>query len=99
MRHVDGRHPTEAAVQRPGRIAEMAEMLVAIHALDAGLREVVGPFEFYSPLDQVEIPAGARRPGLWRSAIERVGDAPAARRGVLLHRDYHPWNTLWRVGG
>ena len=98
MRHVDGRHPTEAAVQRPGRIAEMAETLVAIHALDAGLHEVVGPFEFYSPLDRVEIPAGARRPGLWRSAIERVGDAPAARRGVLLHRDYHPWNTLWSGG-
>ena len=98
MRHVDGRHPTEAAVQRPGRIAEMAETLVAIHALDAGLREVVGPFEFYSPLDRVEIPAGAPRPGLWRSAIERVGDAPAAIRGVLLHRDYHPWNTLWKGG-
>ena len=98
MRHVDGRHPRAGEDQRPGRIAAMAEALVAIHDVDAGLREVVGAFEAYSPLDRVEAPAGSGRPGLWRSAIDHVATAPAAGRGAFLHRDYHPWNTLWSGG-
>jgi aminoglycoside phosphotransferase (APT) family kinase protein len=98
MTHVDGHHPTEAEDQRPDRIAAMAAALVAIHAIDDDIRAVVGDFEFYSPLDRVVIPAAAPRPGLWRAAIERVAGGQAAGRGVFLHRDYHPWNTLWRRG-
>lgn len=98
MTHVDGRHPTEAEDQRPDRIAAMAAALVAIHAIEDDVRAVVGDFEFYSPLDRVEIPAAAPRPALWRTAIERVANGPEAVRGVFLHRDYHTWNTLWRRG-
>ena len=43
------------------------------------LRAVVGDFEFYTPLDRVEIPAAAPRPALWRAAIERVADRAGGR--------------------
>ena len=95
MTHVDGRHPSLADEGRPARIAAMAETLVAVHAVDRGIRDVVGEFECYTDLDRVVPPPGAGRPGLWRTAIERVATAPAAGPGVFLHRDYHPWNTLW----
>ena len=79
MTHLDGRHPTEADERRSDRIARMAEVLVAIHAIDDDIRAVVGDFEFYTPLDRVEIPAAAPQPGLWRAAIERAAAGPAGR--------------------
>jgi aminoglycoside phosphotransferase (APT) family kinase protein len=74
--------------------------LVAIHAIDDDIRAVVGDFEFYSPLDRVEIPAAAPQPGLWRAAIKGAANGPAGGRGrgVFLHRDYHTWNALWKRG-
>ena len=99
MTHVDGRHPTEAEDQRPDRIAAMADALVAIHAIDDDIRAVVGDFEFYSPLDRVEIPAAAPRPALWRTAIERVADGAGGRSAACsCIATTTPWNTLWRRG-
>lgn len=96
MTHVEGRHPSLAEERRPDRIATMARTLVAIHAVDAGMQGVIDAFRFYEPLDAVAVPPAAPTPGLWRAAIDRVRGQPPTGPGVLLHRDYHPWNTLWQ---
>ena len=98
MTHVDGRHPSDADQRRPDRIRAMAEVLVAIHEVGDDIRSVVGDFEPYTPLDRVQLPVATPTPSLWRAAIDRVRGEPPSGPGVLLHRDYHPWNLLWARG-
>ena len=79
MTHVDGRHPSLADEGRPARIAAMAEALVVVHAVDRGMRDVVGEFECYTALDRVvrrRVPAGPGSGGR-RSSVS----PPRLRRG------------------
>ena len=95
MTHLAGRRPSNADEARPGRIAAMAAALAEIHAADAALRSVVGPFRPYYELARLRIPAATSRPGLWRDAIALSRDEPPSPVLCFLHRDYHPGNTIW----
>jgi aminoglycoside phosphotransferase (APT) family kinase protein len=95
---VEGRPPTIAAVRRPAVLRQLAEMLVAIQALDGGLREVAAPYAPYYELNRLAPPENTRRPDLWLAAIEAASRPPPNGPETFLHRDYHPWNTLWTGG-
>jgi Ser/Thr protein kinase RdoA (MazF antagonist) len=43
-------------------------------------------------------PLWSRRPAIWAQAIPIARRAVPAHQPVLLHRDYHPGNVLWRRG-
>ncbi len=97
MTHVEGRHPSVAEERLPRRIAAMATVLAGIHAADAGLRAVVAPFRPFYGLERLRAPAATVRPRLWRDAFALAAWSPAAPNACLIHRDYHPGNTIWRT--
>ncbi|MEV4415857.1 phosphotransferase [Catellatospora sp. NPDC049609] len=89
--HRDGSVPPPTAAM----LARLVEAAHAIHAVDgAG----VAPFEPYVVLGQARPPAASTRPQLWERAIAAGPATPPPARATLLHRDYHPGNTLWRDG-
>lgn len=74
----------------------LAEVAAAIHDVQpAGFgHDYFGWYEGTT----AEPPAGARRPDLWRAAIEVWRGPPPAERPVFVHRDFHPGNVLWSRG-
>jgi aminoglycoside phosphotransferase (APT) family kinase protein len=98
--------PAVLMTRLPGRIdweprdldtylRRLAEPLPAIHAIAPDPR--LPPYDPYS-LAFTEPPGWSRRPETWRRGIElHLGPQPE-RREVLIHRDYHPGNVLWRRG-
>jgi aminoglycoside phosphotransferase (APT) family kinase protein len=77
----------------------LAEVLAAIHAVDAGdAARTVPPYRpFYEP-DRHVVPDWTRRPDVWRLANELARAVPPASPDGFIHRDFHPGNTLWRNG-
>jgi aminoglycoside phosphotransferase (APT) family kinase protein len=57
---VEGRPPTSAAVRDPAALRQLAEMLVAIQALDGDLRTVAAPYAPYYELDRLAPPSNTR---------------------------------------
>ena len=87
----------------PGPLVEgLAAALPPIHAVAVpstgqGTRVAPGYRRFYDPMT-LEPPAWSARPGLWRRAFEVAAGPPPDERAFLIHRDYHPGNTLWAGG-
>jgi aminoglycoside phosphotransferase (APT) family kinase protein len=80
----------------------LAAALPPIHAVivpstGQGTRVVPGYRRFYDPATLAP-PAWSARPELWRRAFEVAAGPPPDDRACLLHRDYHPGNTLWAGG-
>jgi aminoglycoside phosphotransferase (APT) family kinase protein len=79
-----------------GRLAQLAEALVTIHAVDP-----TGHGWDYDPwydIGKARPPAWTRWPDQWERAIALVARGSPAREGCFLHRDYHPTNVLWESG-
>ncbi len=72
----------------------LADVALATHAIGVGEDERPPPFRSWTPA-VLEVPGWTARPALWAAAIERCsGPAPSTTRH-LIHRDFHPGNTLW----
>jgi aminoglycoside phosphotransferase (APT) family kinase protein len=78
-------------------LRRLAGVLPAIHAAPLPPAGLIGPFAA-CPQASYEPPAWARYPAVWQRAAEIChGPAPGLP-AVLLHRDFHPGNVLWRWG-
>jgi aminoglycoside phosphotransferase (APT) family kinase protein len=71
----------------------MARLADAIHAVDAAGR--VPPYRRYVAPERLARPAWSRRPELWQRAVEVARGAAPPLPDCLIHRDFHPGNTLW----
>jgi aminoglycoside phosphotransferase (APT) family kinase protein len=80
----------------PGRwLRQMAAMAAAIH--DA--RVAAPDFEPWIDPARLAPPRSARRPQLWRAAIEVLQSPPPERRtACFIHRDFQHFNLLWAHG-
>lgn len=56
------------------------------------------PYRPYHRLVDRVVPADSRRPDVWRAAFDYLAHQEEPRDGILIHRDYHPANTLWEDG-
>jgi aminoglycoside phosphotransferase (APT) family kinase protein len=78
-------------------LRHLAETLPVIHAAPllpaGGLR----PFAPYAQASY-QPPGWARYPRVWERAAEVSHQPPPRLPAVLLHRDFHPGNVLWRRG-
>jgi aminoglycoside phosphotransferase (APT) family kinase protein len=78
-------------------LRRLAEVLPAIHATPLRPADALPRFAPY-PQASYQPPGWARYPAVWERAAEishrPAPDLPA----VLLHRDFHPGNVLWRRG-
>ena len=98
-----GRTPSMRLLHRPSTIATLGETLAAIHAASARgdltddpvLAAIVPPYAPFGSLDDAVIPSRTRRPAIWRSALAEAAATPPRTPVVLMHRDFHAWNTLW----
>jgi aminoglycoside phosphotransferase (APT) family kinase protein len=79
-------------------LAQLAEALTEIHAVDGRARELIPAYRRYYDPRSVTPSAWSRRSRLWERAIEVASGPPPDGRRCLIHRDYHPENTLWSRG-
>jgi aminoglycoside phosphotransferase (APT) family kinase protein len=78
-------------------LRRLAGVLPAIHAAPLPAAGLIGPFAPH-PQASYQPPPWARDPGIWERAAEiSRGPAPVLPQ-VLVHRDFHPGNVLWRRG-
>jgi aminoglycoside phosphotransferase (APT) family kinase protein len=91
-----GRPPGPAADPRR-LVGGLAAALPAIHATDGGAAALPAFHRFYDPAT-LDPPAWSGRPGRWSRALEVAAGPPPPVQPCLIHRDYHPGNTLWSRG-
>jgi aminoglycoside phosphotransferase (APT) family kinase protein len=91
-----GRPPGPALAPRR-LVAGLAAALAAIHAVDGVAAALPAFHRFYEPAWLVP-PAWSDLPGLWAQVLEVAAGPPPPGASCLIHRDYHPGNTLWLHG-
>lgn len=79
-----------------GYLRQLAAFLPALHAL--GAVEGLPAYRAWFRDRPFRVPAWSRRPELWLRANELASAPPPEATPTLIHRDYHPANTLWRYG-
>jgi aminoglycoside phosphotransferase (APT) family kinase protein len=80
-------------------LEQLAEALPGIHVSDGEARRRLPSYErYYDDLESVAPPAWTSEPELWEEALAVAAKPRVAGRECLIHRDYHPGNTLWRDG-
>lgn len=77
-----------------GRLAELLPPIHAAHLPPPGTLPLYAPYgqDSYAP------PAWSSRPRVWERAVEVALGAPPEDKTVVVHRDFHPGNVLWRRG-
>lgn len=78
----------------PAAMDALADVAVAVHKIDVGDGDPPPLFTPWTP-EVLEVPGWARRPALWAEAIDRYRGPRPATPQHLIHRDFHPGNTLW----
>ncbi len=97
MTRLDGRLDWSPADLDP-YLERLACVLPRIHAVPLPGRCPLPAYRPYA-LRMHRQPRWALRPRVWEQAIEVLDGSPPGRAGgVLIHRDYHPGNVLWRKG-
>ncbi len=80
-------------------LARIAELAARLHALDLPAPTFrPGTDSWIAPLDELEVPAGARRPEVWTAAFQVLATPPPADPAVFVHGDFLPVNLLWSAG-
>jgi aminoglycoside phosphotransferase (APT) family kinase protein len=96
LTRLPGRPPGPAADPRR-LVGELAAALPAIHAVDGGAAALPAFHRFCDPASLAP-PAWSDLPGLWAQVLEVAAGPPPPGVSCLIHRDYHPDNTLWLRG-
>ena len=78
-------------------LRRLAGLLPAIHAAPLPPAGMLRPFA-RDPQASYRPPAWARYPRVWERAVQISHAPPPRLPAVLLHRDFHPGNVLWRRG-
>ena len=78
----------------PTSMDALADVAVAVHAVTVADEDRPTLFTPWTPA-VLEVPVWSTRPALWAEAIERCGGPAPATTQHLVHRDFHPGNTLW----
>ena len=81
-----------------GFLAQLASALPAIHAAEPPVGAPLPAHHRYYEPHAVQPPAWSRRPELWARAVAVAAGDPPPEPDCLIHRDYHPENTLWSRG-
>ena len=80
----------------PAAVVALAGLALRVHAVGVpSPADRPPPYSFWGA-EPPTVPAWASRPRLWEQAIERVGTPVPPTPTGLIHRDFHPGNTLWQ---
>jgi aminoglycoside phosphotransferase (APT) family kinase protein len=75
----------------------LAELLPPVHAAPVPPPGVLPPYTAYVP-DSDAPPRWTAHPKVWERAVEIARRPATAVPSVVVHRDFHPGNVLWRRG-
>jgi aminoglycoside phosphotransferase (APT) family kinase protein len=78
-------------------LGQLAQALTEIHEVEGRARDLIPAYRSYYDPRSATPPAWSRRARLWERAIGVALEPPDGRH-CLIHRDYHPENTLWSRG-
>ncbi|BCJ28768.1 phosphotransferase family protein [Actinocatenispora sera] len=80
-------------------LTRIAEIAVSLHSLDLPA-ETFDPWtdSWIAPVGELRVPAGARRPAVWKAAFAAMAAPPPEDTAVFLHGDFLPVNLLWSRG-
>jgi aminoglycoside phosphotransferase (APT) family kinase protein len=90
-----GRPPVRSGTHNEGFCRQLAETLAAIHDLGRGAESELDTYRLYYERADAALARWIPATPTWRRAIATVREAPPRTRMTLIHRDYHPENTLW----
>jgi hypothetical protein len=79
------------------QLRRLAEVPPRIHTAPLPAPGIIRPCAPY-PLTTDEPPAWARQPKVWQQGVEIAFGPPPAIPAVLIQREFHPGNVLWRRG-
>jgi aminoglycoside phosphotransferase (APT) family kinase protein len=97
LSRLDGHPPGHRDAERKGFCRELAEVLAMIHA-NRGAEGAVPLYRLYFDREQAAPARWMPDTSVWRRATAAVCQPPPATGMTLIHRDYHPENTLWSRG-
>lgn len=74
---------------------ELAATLAQIHDVDGGVKHQLEPYRLYYNRAAATPARWMPKTAVWAAATAAVREQPPAAPMALIHRDYHPENTLW----
>jgi aminoglycoside phosphotransferase (APT) family kinase protein len=101
LTRLPGHPPRRADAEAEGFCRQLAQTLGLIHAtgdLLGGTRPVGVPYRLYYDRERAEPARWMSGSRTWAGAVAAVREAPPPAVPTLIHRDYHPENTLWSRG-
>lgn len=91
-----GHPPGQADFGADGFCVQLAQALTAIHQAGPAAARME-PYRLYYDR-AAAVPARWMTGPVWRQAVGAVREPPPPAEMTLIHRDYHPENTLWSRG-
>jgi aminoglycoside phosphotransferase (APT) family kinase protein len=98
LTRLPGHPPRRADASAEGFCRQLAHTLALIHAVGERARPAVVPYRLYYDRARAEPARWMSGSRTWARATAAVREAPPAGVPTLIHRDYHPENTLWSRG-
>ena len=93
-----GHPPRPADTGTDGFCRQLAETLAAIHDAGASAEAQLAPYRLYFDRARAVPARWMTGAPVWGQAIAVARQAPPPSAMTLIHRDYHPGNTLWSRG-
>ncbi len=90
--------PPPVDIDIDGFCRQLAEVLCQIHALDVPAEAGLQPYRLYYDRERARPARWMPATGVWTAATAIVRDPPPPTNPTMIHRDFHPENTLWSGG-
>jgi aminoglycoside phosphotransferase (APT) family kinase protein len=92
-------HPPSAADMAANRFCpDLAQTLAKVHDVGRTLSGQLAPYRLYYHRAEATPPRWLTNARVWQQAAAAVRAVPPATRQTMIHRDFHPENTLWSRG-
>lgn len=95
LTRLPGHPPRRSDTDADGFCRELAEALARIHGVDRAAEDRLDPYRLYYDRRYATPAPWMPSSPVWRQATAAVRQPPPATAMTLIHRDYHPENTLW----
>ncbi len=95
LTRLSGHPPRPADANAAGFCRQLAERLAQIHDVSGSAEAWLVPYRLYYDRARATPPRWMSAMPVWRRAIAAVRHPPPPATMTMIHRDYHPENTLW----
>jgi aminoglycoside phosphotransferase (APT) family kinase protein len=98
LTRLEGHPPRRGDAEAEGFCRQLAETLAQIHDLQADSARQLPAYRLYYDRERAAPARWMPSSPVWKRATAAVREPPPATTMTLIHRDYHPENTLWSRG-